>query len=93
MLSSGKGMAVVTAIILAFIGIIIAIQLINPLATAVVDVSGLAILGSFGGASALIDLLVIITVAAVIIAAVEVMFRVSGRGSAVGAVARRVRRK
>jgi len=86
------GVGMIIAFIVGLIVVIIGINLIDPLANAVVDVSGLAILGSFGGASALLDLLVIIAVAAVIIAAVEILFRVTTGGSAVGAIRRRTRR-
>ncbi len=84
------GVGMIIAFIVGLIVVIIGINLIDPLANAVVDVSGLAILGSFGGASALLDLLVIIAVAAVIIAAVEILFRVT---TGQGAVQRFRRRK
>lgn len=88
-MQSKGGVGMIIAFIIGLIVVIIGINLIDPLANAVVDVSGLAILGSFGGASALLDLLVIIAVAAVIIAAVEILFRVTtGTG-----VVQRIRRR
>jgi len=69
-----KGTFIAAAIIMAFVFVIIGVQLIDPLANSVINISGLAILGSFGGASALLDLLVIIGVSAVIIAAVVALF-------------------
>jgi prepilin signal peptidase PulO-like enzyme (type II secretory pathway) len=72
--------------VIALVVIIVSIRLIDPLANAVADVSGLAILGSFGGTSALINVIMIIAVAGVLVAAVELAMP-----GTTASVARRVR--
>lgn len=64
----------ISALIIMMVVILVGIRLIDPIATGVADVSGLAVLGSTGGGAALINIITLVVIAGMLMTAVTLLF-------------------
>lgn len=75
-------------LVIAMVVVLVGIRLLDPIATGVADVSGLAILGSTGGGAALVNIITLVAIAGMLLSAVTLLFPQQA-----SSVLRRVRRR